>query len=81
MDREFVQEKRGDTHFSEISMNGVQIYNEENPHLMTRQEAEQVEVYTNLKQGPQPGFIRGLTLQNRVVDQNQPQNGVASREL
>ena len=49
--------------------------------LTTRQEAENVEVYTNLNQGPQPGFIRGLTLQNRVVDQNQPQNRVPSREL
>ena len=49
--------------------------------LTTRQEAENVEVYTNLNQGPQPGFLRGLTLQNRVVDQNQPQNRVPPREL
>ena len=78
---EFAQERRGDTHFIVISMNGEQIYKEENPHLTTRQGAEDVEVYINLNQGPQPGFIRGLTVQNRVLDENQPQNRVASREL
>ena len=78
---EFIQEKREDTHFIVISMNGEEIYNEENSHLTSRQEAENVEVYTNLNQGPQPGFIRGLIVQNRALDENQPQNRVASREL
>ena len=78
---EYVQEKRGDTHFIVIYMNGVQIYNEENTHWTTRLAAENVEVYTNLNQGPQPGFIRGLTVQNRVLENNQPQSRVASKEL